>query len=128
MVRLGLTALLKGDPPDLVVSGINRGENVGRAPWYSGTVGAAREAAGEGFKLMVDANQGWPVDIVDETPKWDLEFATQFAQAIEPYDVAWLEEPLWWVRRWFRWGAFPGYSGCAAGSRSIPTPCPGTTS
>jgi L-alanine-DL-glutamate epimerase-like enolase superfamily enzyme len=43
---------------------------------------------------MVDANQGWPVDLIDETPKWDLEFATKFAKGIEKYNVKWLEEPL----------------------------------
>lgn len=42
--RVGLAFLLAEDPPDLVVSGINRGENVGRIAWYSGTVGAARES------------------------------------------------------------------------------------
>lgn len=42
--RVGLAYLLACDPPDLVVSGINKGENVGRIAWYSGTVGAAREA------------------------------------------------------------------------------------
>ncbi|RLE29423.1 MAG: 5'/3'-nucleotidase SurE [Acidobacteria bacterium] len=42
--RVGLAFLLAEDPPDLVVSGINKGENVGRIAWYSGTVGAAREA------------------------------------------------------------------------------------
>jgi len=57
-------------------------------------VGAARDAAGPDMALMVDANQGWPVDILDETPRWDLEFATRFARAIEPFNVAWLEEPL----------------------------------
>jgi len=44
-VQIGLLAVLSSDPPDLVVSGINRGENIGRSAWYSGTVGAAREGA-----------------------------------------------------------------------------------
>ena len=57
-------------------------------------IGAARDAAGARLDLMVDANQGWPVDLFDETPKWDLEFATKFAQGIEQYDIKWLEEPL----------------------------------
>jgi len=57
-------------------------------------VGAARDAVGSEITLMVDANQGWPVDLVDETPKWNLELATKFAQGIEQYDVTWLEEPL----------------------------------
>ena len=33
------------DPPDLVISGINFGGNLGENAYYSGTVGAAREAA-----------------------------------------------------------------------------------
>ncbi len=57
-------------------------------------VGAARSAAGDELDLMVDANQGWPVDLIDETPKWDLSFATEFACGLEQYDVKWLEEPL----------------------------------
>jgi 5'-nucleotidase len=35
--------LLK-EPPDLVISGINHGANLGENVYYSGTVGAAREA------------------------------------------------------------------------------------
>lgn len=37
-----------GDPPDLVVSGINAGANTGRAVLHSGTVGAALTAANFG--------------------------------------------------------------------------------
>ncbi|HSL19143.1 MAG TPA: 5'/3'-nucleotidase SurE [Methylomirabilota bacterium] len=44
VTAVALTVILADDPPDLVVSGINRGENLGRAAWYSGTIGAAREA------------------------------------------------------------------------------------
>lgn len=40
-VRLGLKSLLDR-PPDLVLSGINRGDNLGTVTWFSGTVGAAR--------------------------------------------------------------------------------------
>ncbi|MGA2533977.1 MAG: 5'/3'-nucleotidase SurE [Candidatus Aminicenantales bacterium] len=43
-VRLALESLLPGRP-DIVVSGINRGENVGLVTFYSATVAAAREAA-----------------------------------------------------------------------------------
>jgi D-galactarolactone cycloisomerase len=57
-------------------------------------VGAARDAVGETLDLMIDANQGWPVDIIDETPRWDLEFALKFARSVEPYHIKWLEEPL----------------------------------
>ncbi|MCG0276547.1 MAG: 5'/3'-nucleotidase SurE [Thermosediminibacteraceae bacterium] len=43
-VKLALDALLS-DPPDLVLSGINRGPNLGTDVIYSGTVSAAIEAA-----------------------------------------------------------------------------------
>jgi len=36
---------LLGERPDLVISGINHGANLGENVYYSGTVGAAREAA-----------------------------------------------------------------------------------
>lgn len=39
------TRFLLSEPPDLVVSGINRGANLGTDVHYSGTVAAAREAA-----------------------------------------------------------------------------------
>ncbi|ERP31725.1 stationary-phase survival protein SurE [Chitinivibrio alkaliphilus ACht1] len=41
-VKIGLATLLD-EPPDLVISGINHGSNLGIAGFYSGTVGAARE-------------------------------------------------------------------------------------
>jgi 5'-nucleotidase len=50
--RMGVAALLADDPPDLVLSGINRGENDGILAWYSGTVGAAREAVIAGFPAV----------------------------------------------------------------------------
>jgi 5'-nucleotidase len=43
-VKLCLTALYKDWKPDMVVSGINKGANVGRSVSYSGTVGAALES------------------------------------------------------------------------------------
>lgn len=57
-------------------------------------VAAARDAAGKDLALMVDANLGWPVEVLEESPRWDEDFAADFAQALERYDVAWLEEPL----------------------------------
>ncbi|MBC8465817.1 5'/3'-nucleotidase SurE [bacterium] len=43
-VKLAIRSILPG-PPDLVISGINSGENTGVDLLYSGTVGAAREGA-----------------------------------------------------------------------------------
>jgi 5'-nucleotidase len=39
-------------PPDLVISGINHGANLGDDIWYSGTVAAAREASRHGVPSM----------------------------------------------------------------------------
>ncbi|WP_155320591.1 5'/3'-nucleotidase SurE [Desulfosarcina alkanivorans] len=50
-VKLGLAELLD-TPPDLVVSGINPGANVGINVNYSGTVAAAKEAAMAGIPAM----------------------------------------------------------------------------
>lgn len=66
-VRIGLGTLLAEDLPDLVVSGINRGENVGRAPWYSGTVGAAREAVIAGVPALALSLE---LDWTDPQPDW----------------------------------------------------------
>ena len=51
-VKLSLTHLLADSPPDLVVSGINGGPNVGRNVLYSGTVAAAIEAAVNGVPAV----------------------------------------------------------------------------
>lgn len=42
-VKLGLEHLLLADPPDLIISGINRGSNLGTDVLYSGTVSGAIE-------------------------------------------------------------------------------------
>lgn len=57
-VKLALTTLCQ-EPPELVVSGVNDGPNVGRSIFYSGTVGAALEAAVEGrAALAVSRHRG----------------------------------------------------------------------
>jgi 5'-nucleotidase len=44
-VKIALDVLLKGQPPDLIISGLNRGANLGSDVLYSGTVSAALEAS-----------------------------------------------------------------------------------
>ncbi len=44
-VLLGIREVMKDNPPDLVISGINRGGNLGEDVTYSGTVAAAMEGA-----------------------------------------------------------------------------------
>lgn len=45
-------------PPDLVISGINRGENLGMSVYLSGTLGAAREAAFAGLPAIAVSIMG----------------------------------------------------------------------
>lgn len=48
-VKMALSTIMKDAPPDLVISGINRGQNTGNSIIYSGTVAAALEATMNGF-------------------------------------------------------------------------------
>jgi D-galactarolactone cycloisomerase len=57
-------------------------------------VEAVRRAVGDDMEIGVDANQGWPVTIVEDVPIWTLERATEFAQACAGLGVGWIEEPL----------------------------------
>lgn len=59
-VIFALTTLLADDPPDLVISGINGGPNLGDAWIASGTIGAARLAAYLGVPAI--AVSGLPED------------------------------------------------------------------
>lgn len=60
-VKLAVLGLLK-ERPHLIVSGINRGYNLGRTAYISGTVGAAREGAMQGIPAIaasMDIAGGW---------------------------------------------------------------------
>ena len=51
-VLAGLHEVMKDAPPDLVLSGVNRGHNVAEDTLYSGTVGGAMEAALHGVRAV----------------------------------------------------------------------------
>ena len=51
-VKFGLNILFDGNYPDVVVSGINHGSNAATASCYSGTLGAAAEAALNGIPAI----------------------------------------------------------------------------
>ena len=61
-VRLALASLL-GKAPDVVIAGVNRGENVGVVTFSSGTVACAREAALQGVPaISVNLQHGKTMD------------------------------------------------------------------
>jgi 5'-nucleotidase len=75
--RIALTALLAEDPPDLVVSGINSGENDGLGAWSSGTVAVAREGAYAGIpSLAVSLQLDW------SDPQPDFAAAARWAKPV----------------------------------------------
>ena len=49
---------------------------------------------GDKMKIAVDANQGWRVTIIGDSPLWDFARAQRFADACADAGVAWIEEPL----------------------------------
>jgi L-alanine-DL-glutamate epimerase-like enolase superfamily enzyme len=51
-------------------------------------------AVGNRVKIAVDANQGWRVTIVGDSPLWNLDRAKRFADACADLGIVWIEEPL----------------------------------
>jgi 5'-nucleotidase len=77
-ILLGVNQVLKGEPPDLVVSGINKGGNLGDDIFYSGTVSAAMEAARLGiaaFAISLEARRSFRFDVASN-------FATRLSRWI----------------------------------------------
>ncbi len=82
-VLMGLGHVLKDRRPDVVISGINRGANLGQDLYYSGTVAAAREAAFHNvsaiavslvFNTVTEVHQ---YDVAATIIKWCLEAGIQ---------------------------------------------------
>ncbi|MDR2669522.1 MAG: 5'/3'-nucleotidase SurE [Desulfovibrio sp.] len=80
-VKLGMSQLLDGFTPDIVLAGINAGANVGPDIFYSGTVAAAVEAACQGMPALavsydnfrpagIDAHARYAVAVMERIP-WD---------------------------------------------------------
>lgn len=74
-VALALMGLLP-QPPDIVVSGINRGPNVGSDVTYSGTVAAAMEAVLFGLPAIAISLAAFG--------DWDFDYAAAFARRLVP--------------------------------------------
>lgn len=51
-VLAGLGEIMRETPPDLILSGVNRGHNVAEDTVYSGTIGGAMEGALHGFRSI----------------------------------------------------------------------------
>ncbi|MFL5264878.1 MAG: 5'/3'-nucleotidase SurE [Anaeromyxobacteraceae bacterium] len=73
-VYMGLNLVLRGRRPDLVISGVNHGPNLGNDVLYSGTVAAAMEGALLGVNAIAVSLAGAPTN--------DFEHAAAFAAAL----------------------------------------------
>ena len=85
-VYMAIREVLKGEP-DLVVSGPNRGGNLGQDCYYSGTVSAAREACILGIPaiaLSVDVAHGSPRNKKGITVHYDAaaRYCVKFLKAV----------------------------------------------
>lgn len=75
-VYIGIREVM-GRMPDLVISGINRGANLGQDVYYSGTVSAAREACILGIPAIAVS-----VDVDHRMPKEDREIHFETAAKV----------------------------------------------
>ena len=81
-VKLAVHALFKDEKIDMVISGINDGPNLGRDICYSGTFGAAMEAAIHGLRAIA-------ISCYAETKSPAFEFAADFlAEYIKTTDIS----------------------------------------
>lgn len=78
-VYLGIREILKG-MPDFVVSGINRGANLGQDVYYSGTVSAAREACILGLRSLAVSTS---VNFSSPPPEDRIHYATAAKLAVQ---------------------------------------------
>ena len=94
VVRHGLLVLCRERLPDLVISGINYGENVGGSITASGTVGAAFEAASLKIPALAASLQMHPSNFLHHgEADWEAAehflglFAGKILKATLPFDV-----------------------------------------
>lgn len=91
-VKMALTTIMKETPPDLVISGINRGQNTGTSILYSGTVAAALEATMAGIPSIAISQAVWfpQPETGDATPAptHTSDIVTKLARHITDYTAA----------------------------------------
>ncbi len=78
-IRLGLDVVYehKKNYPDLIISGINMGENIGEDVHYSGTVGAAREGVIHQISSIACSTPGPVFDNLDSAAKVILDLVAR---------------------------------------------------
>ena len=72
-VIMGVRHIMKDNPPDLVLSGVNRGQNVAEDVTYSGTIAGAMEGTTLGVPSFA-LSQGYGLE-TRQNPHWDTAIA-----------------------------------------------------
>lgn len=85
-VHLGLTGLMEG-PPDMVVSGINAGANLGDDVIYSGTVAAAMEGRFLGYPAVAVSLAAYPPTHFETAARFALQMVRQLREKPLPSDT-----------------------------------------
>jgi 5'-nucleotidase len=88
-VKFALRHIYKNVTFDLVISGVNNGDNAGVASFYSGTVGAAREAAFWGIPSIAVSLQKQSDAALDFAVKWVQEILKNKSYAQMPRQTLW---------------------------------------
>ncbi|ANQ53678.1 MULTISPECIES: 5'/3'-nucleotidase SurE [Thermosipho] len=76
-VKIGIDVVLK-EKPDLLISGINRGNNLGTDVVYSGTVSGALEGAIAGIPAIAVSSFSFENPIYETAAKFILDFLEEF--------------------------------------------------
>jgi 5'-nucleotidase len=88
-VLAGIYDVLQGGKPDLVLSGVNRGNNSGENTLYSGTIGGAMEAALQGIPaIALSQFMGPETDVLDDPFQSARQHGTAVVRAL-------LDRGLW---------------------------------
>ncbi len=83
-VYMGLNLVLRATPPDVVVSGVNHGPNLGNDVLYSGTVAAAMEAALLGVNAVAVSLAGPPPHEFGEAARFAVALARRMVATPPP--------------------------------------------
>lgn len=78
-VMMAIAQVMKEDPPDLVLSGVNRGANLAEDVTYSGTVSAAMEGALAGIRSVALSQTSASESLGDSVP---FEAATAWGERV----------------------------------------------
>jgi len=88
-MKFALKHIYKDFSFDLVISGVNNGDNAGVASFYSGTVGAAREAALWGMPSIAVSLQKQSDEALDYALKWVQKILKEKNFAQMPKQTLW---------------------------------------